>query len=175
MASPPSPPPPTHPTFEEADAWVWRHADSYTALPHVLNFVHVLTPDEWTRLVFSQWTRFDNIGVYRSELRSLLPTTTVRSVMEADELAAFDALPSVVSVYRGADRHKNVDGLSWSLDRAVAERFPRMLRYYSDQPVLVHGRVHKSHVLAVKLSRNESEIISTKVDPTYIEPLPPRE
>lgn len=43
-----------------------------------------------------------------------------RATMNAEELAVFDALPEVVTLYRTA-RHEERYGMSWTLERSVAE------------------------------------------------------
>jgi hypothetical protein len=47
-----------------------------------------------------------------------------------------------------------------ALDRAVAERFPNLMRYkFGGDAVLVTAEVRKRDVLAIKLGREESEAI----------------
>ncbi len=60
---------------------------------------HVLSPDDWHTLLGEAWNICDNIGAHRNLLRRMLPPSgPVRQMMNADEPAAYDALP------RAADR-----------------------------------------------------------------------
>ncbi len=47
-----------------------------------------------------------------------------RAAMNDAELAVFDALPEIVMLYRGA-RSEQRQGLSWTLERSVAEFFAK--------------------------------------------------
>jgi hypothetical protein len=44
-------------------------------------------------------------------------------MMNRAERATYDSLPELLTVYRGCFTH-NKEGMSWSLDRKVAEKFP---------------------------------------------------
>lgn len=53
--------------------------------------------------------------------------------------------------------------MSWSTDKATAERFPTLTRYRQDgQPLLVTARVAKDRVIALKHDRAEAEIIALR-------------
>ena len=82
--------------------------------------------------------------------------------MTAKERKVYAALPDKVTVYRGCYKD-NKWGLSWSLDRDVAAKFPRLHRYKQDgQPILVRAIADKAYIAAVKLDREESEIITSR-------------
>lgn len=82
----------------------------------------------------------------------------MRFMMTADESAAFGALPTTVTGWRGCYAF-NKRGFSWSLDKATAERFPFLRRYRQDaQPLLVRGEVQRDSIMALKLDRNEAEV-----------------
>ena len=53
----------------------------------------------------------------------------------------------------------NKHGFSWSLSREVAMRFPFMRRYGTDTPLLLTATIRKDRAAALKLGRNEQEII----------------
>src|SRR3546814_13249726 len=64
-------------------------------------------------------------------------------MMDAAERALYDEFPEEVVIYRGCYA-LNKWGLSWTTDRAIAERFPTLHRYRQDgQPLLVTARVRK--------------------------------
>ena len=53
----------------------------------------------------------------------------------------------------------NKAGLSWTLRRPIAERFPFCSRYHADRPMLLTATIEKQRAAAIKLERNEDEII----------------
>jgi len=52
-----------------------------------------------------------------------------------------------------------VRGWSWSLKRDVAAKFPFYGRYQTEVPLLLTARIPKSRAAALKLARQEQEII----------------
>jgi hypothetical protein len=87
--------------------------------------------------------------------------------MSPEETAVFGRLPERIRCWRGGGRQQVLLGVSWSLSRAVAERFARyccctrraMFGLGADDPVVVSAAVEKSRVFAVKLDRSEREIV----------------
>ena len=90
-----------------------------------------------------------------------------RVFMDSDERAAYAALPPRITVWRGCGSVQSAIGLSWTTDRAVAERFAEYAvggrrRYFGmvgTAPLLATANVRKSDVFAVKLGRDEHEVI----------------
>jgi len=70
----------------------------------------------------------------------------------------FEALSDQITIYRGCGPRNN-PGLSWSLRRDVAVRFRFSMRYWSDTQTLLTATISKSRAAALKLERNEHEII----------------
>jgi hypothetical protein len=94
-------------------------------------------------------------------------------MMSPEENAAYDALPDKVIVYRGCGK-TNMMGMSWSLDREIANRFPHTQRYKVCEPLLITATVPKSRVLAVKLDRAENEVLTFSAKLVFQEPsIPP--
>jgi hypothetical protein len=111
-------------------------------------------------LLGQHWSTCDNIREYRRDLKARMGIVgPLRAMMTHDETAAYDALPDVVSCYRGCDASITV-GASWSLDWHVANSFPFLSRYKIPSPVVVTATVKKNRILAVKLCRDEAEIIT---------------
>lgn len=54
--------------------------------------------------------------------------------------------------------------MSWSLSREVASKFPFYNRYRCSEPLLITGRVQKSDIIALKLDREEQEVIAYEVE-----------
>jgi len=142
-----------------------RFCDSYSRLPTLLEIVWLVEDDEWLALLGDAWTVCDNVGVHIDELMDTpfgerLGDGAIVEMMNADEQAAYDALPEVVTVYRGCYKI-NKWGICWSLDRNLAQAFPTLNRYRQNgQPLLVKAEAKKGDIAAVKLDRSEVEIIT---------------
>lgn len=150
-----------------------RHCDSYTRLPGLIGewdeFALALDRRGWLAQLGDAWSLCDNIGQYVDELVDETPfgdafeqptVMALPELMTRRERVAFEQLPDEIEVYRGC-YHDNKWGLSWSLDRAVAAKFPGLRRYCrpNETPLLVKARVAKSKVIALKLDREEAEVI----------------
>jgi hypothetical protein len=122
---------------------------------------------EWWQLFGERWSGSDSAYAIRDFLfwkLSLASQDHLRSAMSDRELTAADALPRVITVYRGCYAH-NTEGLSWSLSRKIASAFPTFLRYShpSATPLLVTGEVDRRRII-LKLDRNEHEVLSADVE-----------
>jgi hypothetical protein len=147
-------------------------ADAYTRMPALLALAELLPPAQWLALLGRHWSICNNIGAFRTRLRRHLPKVgPVTQMMTPLELAAWHQLPAAIEVYRGCGI-RNMRGLSWSLDRHEAERFPSLTRYRAAPALLVVGRVLKARVLAVKLDRNEAEIVTDRARTVRVELMP---
>lgn len=112
------------------------------------------------------WNVCDNISRWRSELRRRLKAATraeLDAMMDPPERATLKDMPAIITVYRGC-YHVNRAGLSWSLDRGIAERFPSLMRFRrdNDQPLLLTGTVERERAV-LKLCRDEREIVAHTV------------
>ena len=135
-------------------------ADSLTRLDVLLEQRRRLPRAVWLKLLGELWDVCDNVGKRRLILRKVLGVKgPLLPLMDEGERAAYRRLPDVVTIYRGCST-RNMLGASWSLDRDVAARFPFQNRYRAAQPLLLTATVAKENVLAVKLSRDESEIVT---------------
>jgi hypothetical protein len=157
-------------TYEQGREAI-KFCNSYSRLPDLLG-LHRFGSDEryvehkdWCRLLGEEWSGFDNIATYRTQLRFVLAhgsrrmPDTERLMMDATELAAFDALPEKVTIYRGCGPD-NIIGCSWTADRDIAMQFPFLNRYKQDEPLLVTATVRKHRIVALKNDRDESEVIT---------------
>ncbi|MDN5780526.1 MAG: hypothetical protein L0H23_00645 [Luteimonas sp.] len=129
----------------------------------LLNRLWTLTgSDDWWRLVRDNWTECDDLCLASSEMREIFAEANPSDLLLAMtpyERSVWRALPDTFTVYRGCYDH-NRDGLSWSLSRKVAERFPALARYHhpSKQALLLTGAVSRHHVF-VKTARREREVV----------------
>jgi len=139
--------------------------DSKSRLPALLGFHWRMNGADFLRLLGEEWSGFDNITHFIDDLWDTAfgwcqQAGVIRAMMTLDEQAAYDALPDVVTVYRGCYK-PNKWGLSWSLSKEVAESFPSYSRYRQEgQPLLVTAKAEKRNVIAVKLDRDEAEVIT---------------
>lgn len=177
QAAPIGSPLPERPSLEEADAYMLR-CDSYSRLPELLDLAPRMERGDWLRVLGNHWSGCDNIGPHRLRLRRLLPREgPVPELMTPEEAAAYADLPDRLTVYRGCGL-VNIRGASWSLDRDTAARFPFLNRYRQDRPLLVTATVRKARILALKIDRDESEIITFHARRVEVEELseaPPME
>jgi hypothetical protein len=141
-------------------------ANDYSRLNVVLRAKSSMPRLEWFALLGTQWAWCDNIWYWHLVLREWLREASreeLDAMMEPAERAAWAGLPPRITVYRGC-YEINRTGLSWSLDRAVAEKFltyPRWRRE-GEQPLLLTGTVSRDSVV-LKLDRDEQEIIAAQV------------
>jgi hypothetical protein len=145
----------------------------YEAYPRKGKRYPKLSYEDWLTLVGEEWTRCDRwISSSQQELQEALPHLgPVRLMMTADENAAYDALPEVVTIYRGCDaKTASLPGICWSLNKDVANRFPFLGRFRAEKPTLLTASVPKHWILAVKLDRDEAEIITFAADVKMIRP-----
>lgn len=146
-------------TVEQADDLLGR-CNSYDRMPTLLTLSTHLEYGDWLGALGKWWSMCDNIGQYRGTLRAVMGTRgPLHRMMTTEESAAYSALPERITVYRGCSK-KNIVGASWPLCETTAARFPFLMRYRAAQPLLVTASVMRANVLALKLDRGESEIIT---------------
>lgn len=162
-------------TYADARKHLFHRADNTERLPLLLRWHEDgdIDRDTAIRLLGDVWSSCDDINLYVYDVSNILPKTgPVPSMMTATERKALAALPDVVTVYRGHGENVNEFGLSWTLNVTTATGFAMMWRMMSMTPVLVTGRVRRRDILAVKLGRNEAEIIARRVKVVSIERFP---
>lgn len=157
--------------YQNAADYLSRCTDSFSRMPQLIALHDQMDQPDWLRLLGENWSCCDNIGQHRLVLRRLLPSSgPVLEMMDAAELIAYRSLPARLTVFRGCGEI-NMLGACWSLDRDVAARFPTLNRYQQPAPLLVTATVRRDRVLALKLDRDETEIITFQARRTKIEPL----
>lgn len=145
--------------------------NSYSRMGQALNLKGLLPLCDWLKLMGKNWSCCDNVSAHLPRLKRALPKKRpLFDMMDGAEIAAYNALPDVVRIYRGCSE-RNKAGVSWTLDRDVATRFPFYERYRSRSPLLITATVRKDQIIAVKLDRNESEIITFGAVPESVEPI----
>lgn len=142
--------------------------NSHSRLPTIISIAYLMDADDWLQLLGESWQRCDNISQCRQELEDETPFDFLIQepiewrdrMMDDEERAALAALPDIVTIYRGCYAN-NKNGLSWTLRREVAERFPFHHRYTQEgQPLLIRATIARDQILALKLDRTEQEVIA---------------
>lgn len=151
-------------TYEDAQNEL-AFCDSYSRLPTLLDISWRLDDRDFLRILGEEWSSFDNIGHHIYDLWDT-PFGRVRNapfleMMTPEELDFYNAQPELVTIYRGCYKI-NKWGLSWTLSKDTAENFPTLNRYRraNDQALLVTATAFKKDIIALKLDRDESEIIT---------------
>jgi len=156
--------------LEDVRKQILLNSNSRNRMDKLLDYCPLLKPyglgkriiryGQWLRLLGENWTSCDVISPYGRTLRSVLGVNgPIREMMNEEENAAYDKLPDTVPVYRGCDLAEK-RGLCWSLDEEVANAFPFQTRFKANGPVVIRARAKKNRILAIKLDRNETEIIA---------------
>lgn len=160
----------TRTTIEQARNHLFLRC-SYGRLDELLCLFREMSYADWLAVCGEVWSCCDNIGAARLLLRQLVPACgPVAPMMDTPECMAWEALPERLTIYRGCGP-SNMLGASWSLSRDIAAQFPFLNRYRQSEPLLVTAKVKKSHVLAIKLDREESEIITFSARRVAVEKL----
>lgn len=66
-----------------------------------------------------------------------------------------------VKVYRGVNEYSNPEGMSWTTNRDIAEKFANgcRVRGMVNEPKVLEGKVHYWNILAMFWGREESEVL----------------
>ncbi len=120
------------------------------------------------RFMGEMWSRFETTCLL-SDMVSFNDGGYRQDFMTIEEYAVYDALPELLRVWRGCGHAGAVLGRSWTTSRQVAEMFahysvgPRRAAFglvrKGDLPLLASAVVRKRNVFAVKLDRQEHEVI----------------
>lgn len=142
--------------------------------------------DYW-RLLSETWSRNEAPGTDAALWRALLTADRPgrEAMMTTGERAALDAMPDLLTVYRGAGHPDYADGFAWTLDRDKAVFFANYAErafgrstsgggFVGGDPVLSIGEMRRDAVLAYLAEREESEVLVLPgaVDIQTVEPLP---
>lgn len=147
-----------------------RYANSYSRLPILVDLAWSCEWADWVTVLGEEWSGCDNVAQWAQVLLDETPLGEIADdpkslrdlLMTEQERSQLRALPEIVTIWRGCYAH-NKWGLSWSLDRAVAAKFPTNHRYQQEgQPLLVKARVRRDEIIALKNDRGEAEIIAVR-------------
>jgi hypothetical protein len=81
-------------------------------------------------------------------------------LMDADEREAMATLPESFTVWCGCTDARQLDGMSWTIERSVAQWFARRYESLRDERgMVVQGTARRDDVLAHFLRRKEAEVL----------------
>lgn len=127
-----------------------------------LNWLHkedLITDQECADAVYSIWTMQENFyrcGMSKEKLIKMMKIAEKSPLLKSDidDLSVEDT----VTIYRGV-KVNNYRGLSWTVDKGVAEWFARRFGHNGDSCYLFTGTINKKEILALFSSRNEKEVV----------------
>jgi hypothetical protein len=139
-----------------------RLCDSYNRMGTLLDAYPHLEREYFLKALGRHWCCSDNIREHKDQLSQILSNASRQELdlmMEPDELAALAKMPAIIKIYRGCYEN-NQDGLSWTTDRTIAERFTTLHRYSrpNEAPLLLENSIPIGRAV-LKLERDEWEII----------------
>ena len=106
----------------------------------------------------------------RTEIESIAGRINRELASTPEMLDLFDSLPSQITIYRGGsvkEYESGLLGVSWSLERGVAEYFA-FFNYYGTEPhIVMSASINKEDVLAMFDAYDECEVLCL-VDPSCV-------
>lgn len=127
-----------------------------------LNWLHkgdLITDQECADAVYSIWTmqeRFYRCGMSKEKLIKMMKLAEKSPLLQSDIDDLSDN--NTVTIYRGV-KENNYRGLSWTIDKSVAEWFARRFGHNGDKCYVFIGTINKKDILALFSSRNEKEVV----------------
>lgn len=143
--------------------YVWLHERPYR-LDAFVNVADELDDAQYWSLLAHIWVDSENIwqnlALWQLSLRCDRPAR--EHFMDETERRDFDALPEVLTVYRGCSALVNEQGLSWTLEADRAVWFAQ--RFGPASPLVLTGQVAKCDVVGRLDGRGEQEIVVADAD-----------
>lgn len=127
-----------------------------------LNWLHkegLITDKECADAVYSIWSmqeRFYRCGMSKEKLIKLIKLAEKSPLLQSDIDDLSDG--NTVSIYRGV-KVNNYRGLSWTVDKNVAEWFAKRFGRDGDKCYVFTGTINKKDIIALFSSRNEKEVV----------------
>ena len=127
-----------------------------------LNWLHkgdLITDQECADAVYSIWTmqeRFYRCGMSKEKLVKMIKLAEKSPLLQSDIDDLSDQ--NIITIYRGV-KVNNYRGLSWTVDKSVAEWFARRFGHDGDKCYVFTGTINKKDIIALFSSRNEKEVV----------------
>jgi hypothetical protein len=152
--------------IEAANSYsMWHSSDQ--RLPGLINALYDAPAAVFWPVLLHNWTMCDDTSRCLPDLLVLIRAHVAAGehpakYWDAEAFGFREALSAAVTVYRGCSRSR-VDGISWTIDRSVADNFARGHRFIPvPDPVIATGTIARDLILAVFIERNEKELL---IDP----------
>lgn len=116
-------------------------------------------PDtKYWSLLASIWVDTENQWQHLDKWKQLLSSDRPNRhyMMSEESDRTLTALDDEVTIYRGCQKGLNENGLSWTLDKSVAKFFANR---FGKKGIILEKKISKKDIVAIFLSRNESEVI----------------
>jgi hypothetical protein len=151
------------------NAFVWLHERPHRC-EAFLSIADRLPDKDYWAFAGAVWQDSENIWQNLKEWRSILRSQRParEHFMSEEDRIALAEMADRLTVYRGIDR-ASYRGLSWTLDKSIAEFFA--MRFNGPSQRIVEGTVSKSRVIAYLSDRGEQEIVAL---PQHVRPVPRR-
>jgi len=159
-------------TKEDISDIIVMHSNSYNCLSMLMNICcqerRIEKVEDFAELLGENYSTCDNLYNDRWLVRIAFTYASLckEKLMTTEELEILKNLPDKVKIYRGMtveESTKEHQGVSWTLDKKVAEFFAyQYIRNPSttDKPkTVVEKVIDKSEIIAVFWGRGEQEII----------------
>ncbi len=126
----------------------------------VLDLVDRMSPSVFWRVIHREWCGFDRIPHQQYAVCfSMFRPYWQAEFMLTEDAAQYEKLPDEIRIYRGQSIADPI-GLSWTLEKTVAECFARGHRgLLVSNPVILEATVAKTDVAGFYQERQESEIV----------------
>jgi len=159
--------------LDDLKKWAWkgewsRYIGVYERPYRLEEFIKLakvnLIDGEYWNIAGWLWTDTENQWQYLSEWQDVLSSERGQKecFMNKKENEFLKSMPDEVEIYRGCFEGINDEGLSWTLDKSIAEMFSqhRNFKRKDDwESIILSQTVSKEDIFAVKLGRKESEVI----------------
>ena len=149
------------------------HIYMMTNKPYGLTFLKYTSPflskEEFSKILSDAWARSENPNVdpnfTNKEFIAMFKQADPTVLMDQEERKRLAELKDTVTVYRGVTslNADNIRAMSWTLDKKVAEWFAHR---YKEEGTVYEAEINKTHILALFMEWNESEVV---VNPKYLQ------
>jgi hypothetical protein len=114
---------------------------------------------EYWELLHDVWTNTENAWQNKDEWYEMFNSDRASRMyfMPKEDRDVYKTLPMELTIYRGYHKsNDNANGFSWTLDRAIAERFAK---HYKGEGEVISKVVKRTEIFAYTDTRSEQEII----------------
>lgn len=120
---------------------------------------------EYWPLLGEVWTDAESIFPDRMRWWELLtnPRNKRNLFTDCDDRTKLRKLPRRFTIYRGTthvERHSSYLGFSWTLDRALAERFATRVIKEEERPYIAKAEIRRRDVIGFMAGRGDQEIVA---------------